>query len=109
MERGESKKIAPIHRGAEIQMEKVKAIRQKALELYKRNIIVAAEKQRQIDAELTKPIEEQDAERLSSLHADIDELKTLEKELDDIIFGSFEQEDALRERWDKLIERMGNS
>ena len=63
-------------------------------------------KHQEFVAELSKPVGQQDLELIALLEGDIEELREIENDLDQIILESFEKEDELREHWLRLVERI---
>ncbi len=102
----EKNESTPITRGVEIRTEQVRKIREKALALYRRLVALSVEHERQLKDELEKPAEHSNTQRTEELEHALEKDRQIEAELDDIILGSFENEDALLETWGKLTERL---
>lgn len=96
----------PISRGVELRIERTRRIRKQALAAYRRLVAITVELERQLEDEANKRPQHQDAQRMERLHRQLQTNRETESELDDIILGSFANEDMLIESWNRLRDRL---
>ena len=101
----DNEKIIPFTGGSEANAEKAKELREKALAVY--DTLVQIEKERSwfIQAELQKPLEDQNLSSISIWENEFEDVRKKSLELDEKILSSFEAEDYFREQA-RLLEEL---
>lgn len=99
------KEPVPISRGIEIQKNKVEEIRKEALKRYKDLTAVSKAVEDRLDTALSIPEGENFAE-LEELFEQKHVIEGIGREIEEIIFRSFQHEDTLLERWAALESRL---
>lgn len=84
--------------------DKIKEVRNRAMELYKELVELEERLSWWQQAEEQKPIEKSDHRQIVEWEKQLGDIKTRVGKLDDIILESFEFEDSLRERDEALTE-----
>ena len=92
----EGNEPTPISRGVEIQAEKMKEIKEWALARHAEITRLGAIVEERREQEMAKPLEQRDATKMLKFEEQDHALNELSQQLDDLIHGAWNMEDATR-------------